>query len=536
MKGSLVLGVCVAAVLSMAACGGGGSTIIVPPPNNGFSNTDLKGQYAFSMTGTVFDSATLSTAPYVRVGTFIADGNGNINGGVEDVNLNVGGNGSVRQAFTGGTYTVNSDGRGTLNLTSVGTLGGSLTFSITLTSPSSGYIVDFPSDGSSTASGNFALQNTASFAGGLSGISGSYAFDWSGVDSTGMNSESFMGQFVSDGAGTFTSAVVDDNDGGTIAGNGNGVATSGTYAGDPLNTADLSTFGRGIFSMAGAVQGVFYIVGPNQIKFMETTSGGTLSGDAFLQSGIPTTTAGISGGFVYVMGGSGTGGNGFGIAGPVTRGGKFNASGGNLANIIVDSNNAGTQLSSLSAAAGTYTIDPSGTGRGTVTFTPQGQANAFQYVFYLISPTQGFVQDQSLAGAIIEDGSLLAQGTGTISNSSLAGNYGISWSGVTIANGGNSVGEEDLAGEATMSSGNLSGNVDFNEFSTGFQFSQVGLSGTLALSQDPTSHNTLTFNLATNPANDGIKAFAYIANNNQILFMTTQNVRIAAGVLSPQNP
>lgn len=532
MKRAILFSLTAAAAFWAAACSGNGTTITPPPPNNGFSNSNLKGQYAFSMSGTVFSSATLSTPPYARVGTFIADGNGNITGGVEDVNLNVAGNGSLRQTFSGGTYMINSDGRGTMNLTSMGPLGGSLTFSITMTSPSNGYIVDFPSDGSSTASGSFTLQNTASFAGGLSGISGSYAFDFSGVDSTGVNPESFIGQFVSNGSGAFTSAVVDDNVGGTIAGSGSGVATAGTYAADSLNSADLGTFGRGVFSLGG-VQGVFYIVGPSQAKFMETTSGGTLAGDALLQTSIPTAVSGISGGFVYVMGGSDVA---VGISGPVTRGGKFSASTGNLSSIIVDSNNAGVQLSSLSATSGTYTIDPSGTGRGTITFTAQGQANPFQYVFYLVSPSQGFIQDQSLSGAIVEDGTMLAQGTGTISNSSLAGNYAISWSGVTITNGGNTIGEEDLAGEATVSSGNMIGNVDFNEFSSGFQFNQIGLTGTLELGADPTSHNTLTFNLATNPPNDGIKGFAYIANNNTVLFMTTQNVRIAAGVMTPQAP
>jgi hypothetical protein len=43
-------------------------------------------------------------------------------------------------------------------------------------------------------------------------------------------------------------------------------------------------------------------------------------------------------------------------------------------------------------------------------------------------------------------------------------------------------------------------------------------------------------NLATNPANNGITAFAYVANNNTILLMTTQTVRFAAGVMTPQAP
>jgi len=63
------------------------------------------------------------------------------------------------------------------------------------------------------------------------------------------------------------------------------------------------------------------------------------------------------------------------------------------------------------------------------------------------------------------------------------------------------------------------------------------MTGNLKLASDPTSHNALTVNLATNPANNGITAFAYVANNNTILLMGTQKtVRITAGVMTPQAP
>jgi hypothetical protein len=251
-----------------------------------------------------------------------------------------------------------------------------------------------------------------------------------------------------------------------------------------------------------------------------------------LQSGVPTTTAGISGGFVYVMGGAGG-------SGPLVRGGKFATSGGNLtlSSVIVDNNNAGTLLNLNTATTGSYTIDSSGSGRGTVTFTISGQKNPFQYVFYLASPTQAVIQDQSIG--IVADGSMLAQGTGSITSASLAGNYAMNWSGVTVINGGNASGEEDLLGEATFSSaGALTGAVDFNEFASTNKPEQadIGMTGNLKLASDPTSHNALTVNLATNPANNGITAFAYVANNNTILLMTTQTVRFAAGVMTPQAP
>lgn len=452
---------------------------------------------------------------FTRVGSFTADGKGNISGGAEDIHLATGANPFT---FTGGSYVVSGDGRGTLSLIDSS---GTLTFSITLTSSSTGYLVAMPTDGLNTASGSFIKQDPTAFT--VSGISGNYAFDLSGVDAASpANPESIVGQFFSNSAGQFSTGLVDDNDGGTIASG----STSGAYGTDPTSSGDLVNFGRGLFSL-GTIRGVFYIVGHNQVKFMETTSGGFLAGDAFSQTGIPTTTAGLTGGFVYVMGGAGG-------SGPLTRGGRFTTTGGNLLSILVDTNNAGSNTS-LSASTGTYTIAAAGSGRGTITYNVSGQQNTFMYVFYLVSPTQAFIQDQSRG--IVADGTLLGQTTSTISNSSLAGTYAINWSGLSSTN--SVADEEDLVGQFKLSSASLTGAVDFNEFAAGKQYTDVALTGTLTLSTDtlgPAGHNQFTVNLATNPANNGITFFAYIANNNTVLIMGTQkgNVRITAGVLSPQ--
>jgi hypothetical protein len=501
------------AALWASACSGGSGTVTPPPPTGPFSNQSLSGQYAFSMTGSEIASSGLTTSNlFTRVGSFTADGKGSITGGAEDVNLVTG---ASRFDFTSGSYKVNGDGRGTLSLVNSS---GTLTFSITLASSSNGYIVAMPTDGLSTASGSFVKQDASAFL--VSGISGNYAFDLSGLDPQGV-SESIVGQFFANSAGGFTTGFADDNDGAVIV-NGGNQAITGSYAADGLHPNDLASFGRGTFTLGG-ITGVFYIVGHNQVKFMETTSGGALLGDALTQSNIPTTTAGINGGFVYVMGGAGVGG-------PLTRGGRFTAAGGNLSNILVDNNNAGTVLN-LSASTGTYTIDAGGSGRGTITYNVSGQKNTFQYVFYMISSTQAVVQDQSIG--IVADGSLLGQPSATISDSSLAGKYAINWSGLSSTNVTSD--EEDLVGQFTLASASLTGTVDFNEFASGKQFTDVALTGTLKLSGDGTGHNTFTANLATNPANNGITFFAYVANNNTVLLMGTQgNVRIAAGILTPQ--
>ena len=157
------------AAVFAAACGGGGSTPTPPPSVGNFSNSSLSGQYAFSMSGT--DAITGSF--FARVGSFTADGNGNITAGVEDVNTAL--NGPQTLAFTASTYTVQADGRGIINLSNAT---GALSFSITMLSPTKGLIVE--TDLNATASGTFLLQSPGAF--NLAGISGNYVFDFSGLD------------------------------------------------------------------------------------------------------------------------------------------------------------------------------------------------------------------------------------------------------------------------------------------------------------------------------------------------------------------
>ena len=85
---------------------------------------------------------------------------------------------------------------------------------------------------------------------------------------------------------------------------------------------------------------------------------------------------------------------------------------------------------------------------------------------------------------------MLAQGSGTISNASLNGNYAMNWSGVT-----STTGEEDLVGATTLATTVLTGTVDLNE--GGATNTGVTQGGSLMLSGDGTGHNALTVNLAT---------------------------------------
>jgi len=90
-----------------AACGGGGSTAVAPPPPVGpFTDLNLKGQYAFVTNGELV-TANGETG-FARMGSFTADGAGNITGGIEDANTL--GFGTTSASITTGTYVVNPDG------------------------------------------------------------------------------------------------------------------------------------------------------------------------------------------------------------------------------------------------------------------------------------------------------------------------------------------------------------------------------------------------------------------------------------------
>src|SRR4029077_3547537 len=103
LRNRLILPVILSSLAVLAACGGGGSSNppVNPPPSGSFSNSNLSGNYVFSVTGTAND------APVNHFGTimgvFTADGNGNITGGVLDQNSTAT-NGLILDTITSGTY------------------------------------------------------------------------------------------------------------------------------------------------------------------------------------------------------------------------------------------------------------------------------------------------------------------------------------------------------------------------------------------------------------------------------------------------
>ncbi len=523
----LLLMVSTLCALLVAACGGGGSSVKPPPPTGGFSNASLKGQYAFAMSGEDLNGGYIS-----RAGSFVADGNGAITSALEDLVDGTSGAGLV--SFTGGTYSIQSNGRGLLVLNAGNNSG--LQLNIILTSSSQGFMVQTDLNAAST--GNFSLQTTSAF--NNAALSGNYVFDFDGVAFTQTNAApiSTIGQIKLDGNGNVTAGTVDINNGnnGGNAPSGATAITPGTYAIDPVNG---SPFGRGTMTFDGNSY-AYYIVDSTHVKFIEEDTNADSIGDGVIQSGtIPTTTAELTGGFVFLVGGASV----LGSQGAVASAGRFTADGnGGVAAIALDDNDGGTivhvsQGPNISNAKYAIDANNAGTGRGTFQFTNSG-SGTYSYVFYMISPTQAVIQ--AISPGIIADGTMLAQSGSPFTNSNLTGNFGFNWSGIQLGSNNAIPFEEDFVGQFIFSNtsiSNISGVYDYTELGLSGKnlYNDVALSGTLTLNGDGTLDNKIQVINGLSPSTT-YNFKMYIANPNTMLMVVVDSTRVTAGIVSIQSP
>lgn len=511
-----------------AACGGGGSAPAPPPPTGNFSMASLKGQYAFFMSGTNASSGAF----FARIGSFTADGNGNITTGLEDVDVS--GAPELIQ-FTPSTYQIQPDGRGTINLNGTGPL----IFSVTLLSASEGVIVE--TDGVATTSGRFFLQNPNSFA---NGFSGNYVFDVSGIDFNGSAfgvPDSVVGQLVA-GSGTLQ-GVLDENDNANPT--GAQALTSGAFQIDATNNTN---FGRGTMSFtAGGTQYhfIYYVVNGSRLVLIEDESLSNVLtvGTATAQSSVPASNAAFNGNFVLLSTGAGS-------SGAITRIGRFTANGnGGLGSLFADTNDNGTreQVPKGSLSNTNYSIDTNfpGSGRGTLTFT-DSSLGTFSFVFYLSSASGGVIQDVSINNnkGNVGDGFLQMQTGAPFTSAGLSGDYGLNFSGVSQNSSTMVEAEEDYVGHVNFSSAasnNVSGAVDFSEFSSNQGgFLNVVVSGNgLTIGGDGSAssgtRNALSLKLAGNPSST-LNFVPYIVDSQHMFVAGTDGDRVISGVITLQNP
>jgi hypothetical protein len=247
------------------------------------ASTVPSSNYSFYVTGEENngDGDNYVIAGVVAIAT---DGSGTVVGGEQDYND---GDGITvpQDSITGGSLALNDDGTGTLSIsTASGTPGldGTETFSVVFPNPNHALITQF--DGTATSSGSLDLQTSTA-----QPVSASFAFVAAGTDSDFLPI-AYGGVISVDGSGNLT-GTVDVNDGGSVS-TGNAIP-EGASLGVP------DSFGRGtVNGTTGFTTNVFYVVGPEVVRFVDVDANDTAVGSAYGQ-GSGTFSSGSIGQSVF---------------------------------------------------------------------------------------------------------------------------------------------------------------------------------------------------------------------------------------------
>jgi hypothetical protein len=405
------------------------ATITVAP---GLST--LNGAYTFQIRG------QSSSGTMLQTGSFQADGKGTVTNGLEDVN---GPNGvSLSVTFTG-TYTMSTNGTGSLTITPASSSGLDVeTLEMVLTSNISAQLIRY--DNAGTGIGTLDLNDTSAFT--ASALKGNYVLSLSNGTDAGVQLNS-IALLTLNGSNSVTSGLMDENDNGSVNEN---VSVSGPYL--------VDSNGRGTMTISGSLgkfDFAFYIISATEFRLISVDSGNPWAGTANAQQGTGFTNANLDGGIVYLASGQ--------ILGvPAVDAGQFTSNGsGTISSGIGDENNNGSITNGYSFT-GVYGVASNGHGSLTISSTARG---SYDYSLYVISTGQAVLLRTDTSGDSI--GMLKTQDQSQFSASNFTGPFGLSASGTasgeavdkviafTVGSSGNITGSEnDNNGESI--SGNLS--------------------------------------------------------------------------------
>ena len=409
------------------------------------NNSKLNGQYAFLFKG--FDNQGV----YDAAGYFVADGNGNIASGIEDINRTAGPKTGVAIS---GTYQVSGDNRGTLSLKNSA---GSFNFAFALNETAkTGSLIE--TDTSIRGSGVFRLQDPTAFD--PSVFSGGYAMGLSGVDAQGRVGA--IGAIFPSGVDTISGSSLDVNDGGDL------LPTFAPFSG----SYSMGATGRGQVTLTvpgfdqGSLNFALYAVSASEYFVVSTDSfiGGNpiLAGTFEAQTGLPFATSSFHGASVFGL--TGTIGN----SSQVTVGRMQYDGAGDIT--VQSDQNSGGSITIGNVMTGAYSVQLNG--RGVLTLDNSVGFPSI-WILYAIAPNQGFL--------LTSDGSV---GSGDVYNQAIAPPFetGDLVGGFEFGSG------EPASSQAYFTSGTVqfdgaskvSGTQDASH--AGVSTKNVGLTGTYAIS------------------------------------------------------
>lgn len=339
------------------------SAMVTVAPTN---NSKLHGQYALLFKG--FDSAGV----YEAAGSFIADGNGNVTSGIEDINRTSGPKTGLR-IF--GTYQIGGDNRGTLTLNSP--LGPSI-FALALNgSAKAGNLIESDNSGI-LGSGVIKLQDPSAFD--PSVFSGGYAMSLTGTDAGGGRIAA-IGSIFPSGAGTISGSSLDVNDAGVT------MPTFAPFSG----TYSIGSTGRGgaAFVIPGLDGGTFnfalYPISANEYFMLSidplSAANPIFAGMLEAQTGLPYLTSSFHGASIFDL----TGSNGNFSQVTVGRM-QFDGAG----NIQVQfDQNSGGNITIAGLLTGAYSIQLNG--RGVLTLDNAQNSERSVWILYATGSNHGFL-------------------------------------------------------------------------------------------------------------------------------------------------
>lgn len=434
------------------------------------NNQLLNGLYVF-----VFNGYN-SSGPVVFGGTLFASGTGLIQGAEDSNNDNPttdttdnGGPGPVQNNALAGTYTMGSDGRGTLNL-AVGSV--TSTYNVVLDGDGNGQFIEGDSTGTH-GTGILRKQPTPNFS--AVSFKGNYAFELSGIDSASKR-DTFAGVFHADGSSLFDSGNLDSNDGGAVGTNVSGLTGTFLVAQSGRCNASLAVPG------GASLNFICYMITPSDVFFVgldkfDSTHPMT-TGEAVLQTQPSFDAGALNGAGVVTATGQDSSGNSTVLVGLLSGNGSGTISS------TTDGNNAGSIAPNVSAS-GTYSVAPNGRAQTT------GLGNQLAVV-YLVSPNQGFVigQDSAASLGVLEPQTFAGPYNAASFNSYFT--FGPAESGSSFTGGKSTV---DFAG-SILSDGvsSISGKVDETNAS-GLATTNLAMKGTYTIASN--GRGTMAFGSPT---------------------------------------
>jgi hypothetical protein len=477
-----------------------------------YSDLSFSGPFTFSYSGNDL-SGFLAAA-----GSFVTDGQGNILGGVEDVESFL--NGIQTELPISGTYAVGSDGRTTATINNGH---GTATWQFVLTTNHHALMIRF--DASATGSGTIDQQNLNDLTTSLSVLSGPYVFNAAGTDAT-FKPMALAGRFSANGAGQIpqTDTILDVNDNGAVT--TADTTLDGSYTFDTV----FPGTGRGTITLASnttkTLEYAFYVVDSTHIHLVEIDSNAFLAGDAFSgASGGSFSNASLAAGsYVFTSGGT----SATVSTNAYAAGGIFASDGGgHVTSGTLDTNNGGTVTADATMSSCAYGIDGT-TGR--IGLTLSASACAANPNFAAYQTAQGSAVIIELDSTAVSTGLVFPQNLP--SSTALTGGFAFVLAGQGMFHNSSGSYQPEAEGEITVTGTTVTGNLDIDNFNAAFKNDPLNTTTSSIAAPGTNGRGTATLE-GTDP-DVTYKLVYYLIDANTALLFDQDTNRVVIGVIARQ--